>query len=87
MVAILQFLPGVMIFNFAVYIRNPVIQFCSLYSISCYSILQFISADVFGVCCGTFCDFGDRFEVMDADGEDPKEILIEKISKVGRELE
>ncbi|XP_056022965.1 ubiquitin-like modifier-activating enzyme 6 isoform X2 [Ostrea edulis] len=43
--------------------------------------IKFISADVFGVCCGTFCDFGDRFEIMDADGEEPKEILIEKISK------
>ncbi|XP_062608943.1 ubiquitin-like modifier-activating enzyme 6 [Saccostrea cucullata] len=43
--------------------------------------IRFISADVFGVCCGTFCDFGDRFEIMDIDGEDPKEVLIEKITK------
>lgn len=43
---------------------------------------KFISADVFGVCCVGFCDFGDNFEIIDEDGEEPKEIFIEKISKV-----
>nr|XP_022335086.1 ubiquitin-like modifier-activating enzyme 6 [Crassostrea virginica] len=43
--------------------------------------IQFISADVFGVCCVGFCDFGDNFEIIDEDGEEPKEIFIEKISK------
>lgn len=43
--------------------------------------IRFISADVFGVCCGAFCDFGDNFEITDLDGEEPKEIFIEKISK------
>lgn len=43
--------------------------------------IRFISADVYGVCCGAFCDFGDHFEITDMDGEEPKEIFIEKISK------
>lgn len=37
---------------------------------------------MYGVCCGAFCDFGDHFEITDMDGEEPKEIFIEKISKV-----
>ena len=44
--------------------------------------LQFITADVYGVFCWTFCDFGDSFEVIDANGEEPKEVFIAKITKV-----
>ena len=45
-------------------------------------LLQFISCDVYGVFCSAFCDFGDSFEVTDPNGEEPKDIFIESISKV-----
>ena len=43
---------------------------------------KFITADVYGLFCWTFCDFGDEFEVIDQDGEEAKEILIGNITKV-----
>ncbi|XP_050399847.1 ubiquitin-like modifier-activating enzyme 6 [Patella vulgata] len=43
--------------------------------------IQFIMSDVFGVFGQVFCDFGDEFEVMDTNGEEPKEVFIAKISK------
>lgn len=30
----------------------------------------------------TFCDFGECFEIFDKDGEENKEVLIEKITQV-----
>ena len=45
-------------------------------------VLQFISGDVYGVMCWTFCDFGDEFEVVDTDGEEPKDAFISSITKV-----
>ena len=41
-----------------------------------------MSADVFGLFCGAFCDFGDKFEISDANGEEPKETFIANITKV-----
>ena len=43
---------------------------------------QFISGDVYGVMCWTFCDFGKAFEVVDTDGEEPKDAFISSITKV-----
>ncbi|WAR00961.1 UBA6-like protein [Mya arenaria] len=43
--------------------------------------IKFISADVFGVFSGAFCDFGDSFEVSDPNGEEPKDVLIKEITK------
>lgn len=43
--------------------------------------IKFISCDVYGVFCSAFCDFGDSFEVTDPNGEEPKDIFIESISK------
>lgn len=43
--------------------------------------IAFISCDVYGVFCSAFCDFGDSFEVMDINGEEPRDIFIEDISK------
>ena len=37
---------------------------------------------MYGVFCSAFCDFGDSFEVTDINGEEPKDIFIESISKV-----
>ena len=47
-----------------------------------HSYCQFITADVYGVFCWSFCDFGDSFEVADTNGEEPKETLIANITKV-----
>lgn len=47
-----------------------------------FAILQFISADVHGIWSRLFCDFGDEFEVLDATGEEPKEIFISNITQV-----
>lgn len=47
-----------------------------------YFVLQFISADVYGMCSRLFCDFGDEFEVLDTTGEEPKEIFISNITQV-----
>ncbi|KAJ8299843.1 hypothetical protein KUTeg_022590 [Tegillarca granosa] len=43
--------------------------------------IKFISADVYGLYCDAFCDFGDQFEVTDSNGEEAKDIFIENISK------
>ncbi|XP_038660375.1 ubiquitin-like modifier-activating enzyme 6 [Scyliorhinus canicula] len=43
--------------------------------------IKFISADIYGVFCRVFCDFGDQFEVADPNGEEPKEIFIQNITK------
>lgn len=43
--------------------------------------IKFVSADVFGLFCGAFCDFGDQFEVSDPNGEEPKETFIASITK------
>uniref|UniRef100_F7GVQ7 E1 ubiquitin-activating enzyme n=1 Tax=Macaca mulatta TaxID=9544 RepID=F7GVQ7_MACMU len=43
--------------------------------------IKFISADVHGIWSRLFCDFGDEFEVLDATGEEPKEIFISNITQ------
>ncbi|CAI9728990.1 ubiquitin-like modifier-activating enzyme 6 [Octopus vulgaris] len=43
--------------------------------------IKFISGDVFGVFAGCFCDFGDEFDIFDANGEEPKEVFIGNITK------
>lgn len=43
---------------------------------------QFVCAEVRGVFGYVFCDNGDKFEVVDPDGEEPAEAYIEKITKV-----
>uniref|UniRef100_A0A4W3JGY0 Ubiquitin like modifier activating enzyme 6 n=1 Tax=Callorhinchus milii TaxID=7868 RepID=A0A4W3JGY0_CALMI len=43
--------------------------------------IKFISADLYGVFCRVFCDFGDHFEVSDSNGEEPKEIFIHNITQ------
>ncbi|XP_061426890.1 ubiquitin-like modifier-activating enzyme 6 [Lethenteron reissneri] len=43
--------------------------------------IKFISTDVRGVFCRIFCDFGERFEVLDPTGEAPKEFFIQSISQ------
>ena len=45
-------------------------------------LIQFVSADVYGLFCGAFCDFGDEFEVSDANGEEPRDTFIADITKV-----
>jgi ubiquitin-activating enzyme E1 len=41
---------------------------------------SFISADCYGPYGQIFNDFGDNFEVLDKDGEEPVEVLIDDIS-------
>ena len=41
-----------------------------------------VVADVYGVFSWTFCDFGDIFEVVDPDGEEPKQVFISNVTKV-----
>ncbi|ESO94579.1 hypothetical protein LOTGIDRAFT_232383 [Lottia gigantea] len=43
--------------------------------------IQFISSDVFGILGQVFCDFGDEFEVMDHNGEEPKEVFVANITQ------
>ncbi|XP_077988676.1 ubiquitin-like modifier-activating enzyme 6 isoform X2 [Glandiceps talaboti] len=43
--------------------------------------IKFITADVYGVFCTLFCDFGDSFEVVDQNGEEAKEVFIANITK------
>ena len=38
--------------------------------------------DVFGVFSTLFCDFGDAFEVVDINAEEPKQFFVGKISSV-----
>jgi ubiquitin-activating enzyme E1 len=44
--------------------------------------IAFISADVRGVFCWAFADFGDKFEVHDTNGEEPLDLMIEHVTKV-----
>ena len=37
---------------------------------------------MYGLVCWAFCDFGDKFEIIDTNGEESKEMFISKISKV-----
>ena len=43
--------------------------------------IAFILSDVYGIFSWSFCDFGDEFEVLDSDGEEPKEFFISGITK------
>uniref|UniRef100_UPI00358F725B ubiquitin-like modifier-activating enzyme 6 isoform X2 n=1 Tax=Myxine glutinosa TaxID=7769 RepID=UPI00358F725B len=43
--------------------------------------IKFISADVYGVFCRAFCDFGPVFHVWDPTGEETKEIFIQNITQ------
>ncbi|ESN94142.1 hypothetical protein HELRODRAFT_103068 [Helobdella robusta] len=43
--------------------------------------IKFIAADIYGLLCWSFCDFGDSFDVLDPDGEEPKEAFISSITK------
>jgi len=46
-------------------------------------MFQFVSADVYGVFCWAFSDFGPTFEVVDSTGEEPKQCFVANITKVG----
>lgn len=46
--------------------------------------IKFIAADVFGPWARQFNDFGDKFEVIDKNGEDPQELVISSISNEER---
>ena len=48
----------------------------------CTCFLQFVCAEVRGVFSYVFCDYGNEFEVVDPDGEEPAEAYIERIGKV-----
>ena len=41
---------------------------------------KFINADVNGIFCRIFNDFGNKFEVIDKDGEEIKEVVIQGIT-------
>ncbi|XP_057309540.1 ubiquitin-like modifier-activating enzyme 6 isoform X2 [Hydractinia symbiolongicarpus] len=43
--------------------------------------IRYISCDVYGVFSYLFCDFGDKFQVFDSDGEESKEIFMKSITK------
>lgn len=43
--------------------------------------IKMVVADVYGVFCWTFCDFGDTFDVVDPDGEEPKQVFISNVTK------
>jgi len=45
--------------------------------------IQFISCDVRGVFSYTFCDFGNNFDVLDVNGEEPVELFVADITRVG----
>ena len=42
--------------------------------------IKFISTDVYGVFGRVFNDFGNEFEVLDKNGEEQQEVMIESIS-------
>lgn len=44
------------------------------------SNIKFISADLLGPFSRLFNDFGDKFEVVDKNGEDPVEVMVASIS-------
>ncbi|KAK2177102.1 hypothetical protein NP493_617g01041 [Ridgeia piscesae] len=43
--------------------------------------IKFVSADVYGVFCWAFSDFGPTFEVVDSTGEEPKQCFVANITK------
>ncbi|KAL0978741.1 hypothetical protein UPYG_G00174550 [Umbra pygmaea] len=43
--------------------------------------IKLIVADTKGLCGQLFCDFGEDFEVLDADGETPISVMIDQITK------
>ncbi|GFO14677.1 ubiquitin-like modifier-activating enzyme 6 [Plakobranchus ocellatus] len=43
--------------------------------------IKFLSSDVYGVFGSVFTDFGDSFEIYDANGEEPKDVFICDITK------
>ncbi|KAM8914743.1 ubiquitin-like modifier-activating enzyme 1 [Spinachia spinachia] len=43
--------------------------------------IKFIVADTKGLCGQLFCDFGEEFEVLDENGEEPASALIQSVSK------
>ncbi|KAK2161943.1 hypothetical protein LSH36_107g04046 [Paralvinella palmiformis] len=43
--------------------------------------IMMIVADVYGVFSWTFCDFGDTFDVVDPNGEEPKQVFISNVTK------
>ncbi|XP_010731086.3 ubiquitin-like modifier-activating enzyme 1 [Larimichthys crocea] len=43
--------------------------------------IKFIVADTRGLCGQLFCDFGEEFEVLDRDGEAPRSVIIQSITK------
>lgn len=46
-------------------------------------LLQFIAGEVLGVFSYAFCDFGQKFTIVDRTGEEPKECFVSSITKVG----
>lgn len=42
--------------------------------------IKFISADCHGVFSRVFNDFGDEFEILDKNGEELQDVMIQKIS-------
>lgn len=43
--------------------------------------IKFVSADVYGIFCWTFCDFGQNFEVFDDNGEEPRDFFVGNINQ------
>ncbi len=43
--------------------------------------VKFVLAEAKGLCCRVFTDFTDSFEVLDKDGEEPVEVMIQSITK------
>ncbi|RVE73454.1 hypothetical protein OJAV_G00047140 [Oryzias javanicus] len=43
--------------------------------------IKLIVADTKGLCGQLFCDFGEKFEVLECDGEMPASLMIERITK------
>ncbi|XP_031723484.1 ubiquitin-like modifier-activating enzyme 1 [Anarrhichthys ocellatus] len=43
--------------------------------------IRFIVADTKGLCGQLFCDFGEEFEVLDENGEEPASAMIQSVSK------
>lgn len=54
---------------------------CSL----CRDAIRFISVETHGFFGRIFCDFGDNFEVLDEDGENPLRTLVKSVDEVDRE--
>jgi len=52
---------------------------------ACRKTTRFIMAETFGVFGYTFCDFGDGFECVDANGEEPTSAMVASIDNSGAE--